>query len=298
VVEVNGLIANLLTLSRHSLPEAIRIAKETAPSDLHTFVDPQQLEHALLNLVLNAGDAMRRGGGSLTVRSASRRIDGSEAAERQVAPGRYVEIRIEDTGVGMDQATLSRAVEPFFTTKEFGSGSGLGLSIVYGFARQSGGALDIASTPGIGTAVALLLPASAAPPKADSARAPTAAPRTASRLVLLVEDDADVRTVIRRQLTEIGHMVIEAPAGDEALAIVGSAPELSVLVTDIVMPGAMDGRRLAELARQRRPELRVVLVTGYAEGLEGERDRLRPFTVVRKPCTKEELAAAIEGAPR
>jgi CheY-like chemotaxis protein len=118
-----------------------------------------------------------------------------------------------------------------------------------------------------------------------------------SRLVLLVEDDADVRTAIRRLLTDIGHMVIEAPAGDEALAIIDSVPELSVLVSDIVMPGAMDGRRLAELAKQRRPALRVVLVTGYAEGLDAHGGRHRAFTVLRKPCTKEELAAAIETAP-
>jgi CheY-like chemotaxis protein len=118
-----------------------------------------------------------------------------------------------------------------------------------------------------------------------------------SRLVLLVEDNADVRTAIRRQLTDIGHMVIEAPAGDEALAIIDDAPELSVLVSDIVMPGAMDGRRLADLAKQRRPGLRVVLVTGYADGLDAQGGRHRSFTLLRKPCTKEELATAIETAP-
>jgi CheY-like chemotaxis protein len=199
----------------------------------------------------------------------------------------------------MDQATLARVFEPFFTSKQFGAGSGLGLSVVYGFVKQSGGAVHIASTPGRGTTVTLLLPASPVPSRSDARR--RQGPRQgagSSCLVLLVDDDADVRTVIRRQLTDIGHMVMEAPAGDEALAIIDNVPELSVLVSDIVMPGAMDGRRLAELAKQRRPKLRVVLVTGYADGLDVQDGQYRTFTVLRKPCTKEELAAAIETAPQ
>lgn len=298
IVEVNSLIANLLALSRHSVPKTIRISTEPAPFELHTRVDPEQLEHAFLNLVLNARDAMPRGG-SLVVHSVSRLIHKAEAAELELVPGRYVEVRVRDTGKGMDQATLSRIFEPFFTTKPFGSGSGLGLSVVYGFVKQSGGSVRISSTPGRGTTVTLLLPASPAPTRPDAHPLPGSRPSVgSSRLVLLVEDDADVRTVIRRQLTDIGHMVIEAPTGDEALGIVDGVPELSVLVSDIVMPGAMDGRRLADLAKQRRPGLRVVLVTGYAAGLDVQGGRHRSFTVLRKPCTKEELAAAIEMAPQ
>jgi signal transduction histidine kinase len=298
IVEVNRLIDNLLSLSRHSLPKVIRISTQPAPFELHTRVDPEQLEHAFLNLVLNARDAMPRGG-SLVVHTGSRLVHNSEATELELTPGRYVEIRVEDTGVGMDQATLSRVFEPFFTRKQFGAGSGLGLPMVYGFVKQSGGAVPISSTPGRGTTVTLLLPASPAPPRPDAHQ--WQGPRQSvgsSRLVLLVEDDADVRTVIRRQLTDIGHMVIEAPAGDEALTIIDEVPELSVLVSDIVMPGAMDGRSLAHLAKQRRPGLRVVLVTGYADGLDVQ-DGLHPsFTLLRKPCTKEELVAAIETAQK
>ena len=298
IVEVNGLIANLLSLSRHSLPKSISISREPALFDLHTRVDPQQLEHAFLNLVLNARDAMPRGG-SLVVHTASRLIHQAEAAEFQVRPARYVEIRIKDTGKGMDKATVLRVFEPFFTTKQFGSGSGLGLSMVHGFVKQSGGAVDIDSTPGKGTTVTLLLPASQAQTRLDARQLPGSRSRVgSSRLVLLVEDDPDVRTVIRRQLTDIGHMVIEVPAGDEALAVIDGVSELSVLISDIVMPGAMDGRRLADLAKQIRPDLRVVLVTGYAEGLDMHGGRHRSFTVVRKPCTKEELAAAIDTAPQ
>jgi CheY-like chemotaxis protein len=271
---------------------------QPAPFELHTRADPEQLEHALLNLVLNARDAMPRGG-RLAVHSASRLVHNAEAAEREVTPGRYVEIRVEDTGVGMDQETLSRAFEPFFTSKQFGAGSGLGLSVIYGFVKQSGGAVHISSTPGKGTTVTLLLPASPAPTRPDAHQVQGSRHGGgSSRLVLLVEDDADVRTAIRRQLTDIGHMVIEAPAGNEALAIIDDVPELSVLVSDIVMPGAMDGRHLAQLAKQRRPGLRVVLVTGYAGELEVQAGRHQAFTVLRKPCTKEELAAAIETAPQ
>jgi signal transduction histidine kinase/CheY-like chemotaxis protein len=298
IVEVNSLIASLLSLWHPTLPSAIRISRQPAAFQLYTRVDREQLEHAVLNLVLNARDAMP-GGGSLVVHSASRLIHNTEAAELELTPGRYVEIRVEDTGTGMDQATLSRAFEPFFTSKEFGAGSGLGLSVVYGFVKQSGGAVHMTSSPGRGTTVTLLLPASPAPSRSDARRLQGSHQSVgSSRLVLLVEDDTDVRTVIRRQLTDIGHMVIEAPAGDEALAIIDDVPELSVLVSDIVMPGAMDGRRLADLAKQRRPKLRVVLITGYAEGLDVQGGRQGAFTVLRKPCTKEELAAAIETAPQ
>jgi CheY-like chemotaxis protein len=298
IVEVNSLIANLLSLSRHSLPLTIHISRQPAPFELHTRVDAEQLEHAFLNLVLNARDAMP-GGGNLVVHTASRLVHNAEAAELELTPGRYVEIRVEDTGTGMDQATLTRVFEPFFTKKQFGAGSGLGLSVVYGFVKQSGGAVHIDSSPGRGTTVTLLLPTSPAPSRPDVHHAQRARQTVvSSRLVLLVEDDADVRTVIRRQLTDIGHMVIEAHAGDEALTIIDDVRELSVLVSDIVMPGVMDGRRLAHLAKQRRPGLRVVLVTGYAEELDVQNGRQRSFTVLRKPCTKEELAAAIETAPQ
>jgi CheY-like chemotaxis protein len=295
VVEINSLLGNLISLSRHFLPLTIPIS-ELAPFELYTRVDRDQLEQAFINLVLNARDAMPRGG-SLMVHTASRLVHKAEAAELELTPARYVEIRVKDTGKGMDRATLSRVFEPFFTTKRFGTGSGLGLSMVYGFVKQSGGAVHIDSTPGRGTTVTLLLPASPSPTRPDAHPLPGARPSAgAARLVLLVDDDADVRTAIRRLLTEIGHVVIEATAGEEALAIIDAAPELAILVCDIVMPGAMDGRRLAELARQRRPGLRVVLVTGHADGLEVQDGRQPPFTVLRKPCTKEELAAAIETA--
>jgi CheY-like chemotaxis protein len=205
---------------------------------------------------------------------------------------------VEDTGTGMDEVTRSRAFEPFFTSKQFGSGSGLGLSMVYGFVKQSGGAVYINSEPGKGATVTLLLPASVTPTGFDllqsrGQRASVSSPR----LVLLVDDDAEVRSVIRRQLQDIGHIVIEAAVGDKALAVIDNNPQVSVLVSDIVMPGAINGRRLAKLAKQRRPGLRVVLVTGFADGVEVQGAQDRSFTLLRKPSTKDELAAAIEAPP-
>jgi signal transduction histidine kinase/CheY-like chemotaxis protein len=306
IVEVNNLIANLLSLSRPSLPSSIRFSTQPAPFELYARVDSEQLEQAFLNLVLNARDAMP-GGGSLMVHSASRLIHNTEAGARQIVPGRYVEIRVEDNGTGMDEATRSRAFEPFFTSKQAGSGSGLGLSMVYGFVQQSGGTAYIDSAPGKGTTVTLLLPASLVPTGSDLLRSrgpgvsAHAAPRGrvgSPRHVLLVDDNSDVRAVIRRQLHDMGHIVIEAAAGDKALAAIDKNPQISALVSDIVMPGAINGRRLADLAKQRRPELRVVLVTGYADGLDVKAAQGRSFTVLRKPCTKDELAAAIEAAPQ
>jgi signal transduction histidine kinase len=291
IVEVNRVIANLL--ARHAMPDMIHVSTETSDDELFTRVDAKQLEHALVNLVLNARDAMA-GGGSLVIRSSQRQLNHADAASLEVTPRTYVELRVADTGAGMDEATRSRVFEPFFTTKPDKSGTGLGLSMVYGFVRQSGGAVDISSAPGAGTVVTLLLPL--CPPPAHGAAPLPGRRESGGHLVLLVDDNAEVRAVLRRQLDEIGHEVIEAPNGEEALAIIDRVPELAVLVSDVIMPGAMDGRRLAALARQRRPELRVVLVTGYAEGLDEAADR--PFTLLRKPCTKEELVAAIAAPPR
>lgn len=250
------LIESFLRLLCRSLPELVRISSKPWPGNLHTHVDPQQLEHVLLNLALNARDAMPQGG-KLVIRTESRELSGAAAAACDVSPGTYVEILVEDTGNGMDAITLSRAFEPFFTTKQFGTGSGLGLSMVYGFVKQSGGAVRIHSRPGEGTIVALLLPASAASTETEAAAPPSTPPHPrASRFVLLVEDDAEVRKVIRRQLADLGHIVIEAAAGEEALVIVESVPELSILVSDIVMPGSMDGRKLARLVREKRPRAR------------------------------------------
>jgi signal transduction histidine kinase/CheY-like chemotaxis protein len=293
-IEVNAIVGNILTLLRRSLPAHIAVVTETERGELFSMVDPAQLENALLNLALNARDAMPQGG-TLVIRSASRRIGGKEAAELDIADGRYVAICVEDNGTGMTPETLARVFEPFFTSKEFGTGSGLGLSTIYGFAKQSGGAVRIRSQFGVGTAVTLFL--REGPPADAATEEPAHRTQRAAgirHVALLVEDDPDVRTVIRRQLTELGHLVIEASGGKDALNIVENIDELSLLVSDIMMPGDLDGRRLAERARALRPDIRVILITGYAERLDddaGER-----FVILDKPCSKEELAAAIDEA--
>lgn len=293
-IEVNAIVGNILTLLRRSLPAHIAVITETERGELFSMVDPAQLENALLNLALNARDAMPQGG-TLVIRSASRRIDEKEAAELDIVDGRYVAICVEDNGTGMAPETLARVFEPFFTSKEFGAGSGLGLSTIYGFAKQSGGAVRIRSQLGVGTAVTLFL--REGPPVDATAEEPAHRTQRAAgirHVALLVEDDPDVRTVIRRQLTELGHLVIEASGGKDALNIVENIDELSLLVSDIMMPGDLDGRRLAERARALRPDIRVILITGYAERLDdgaGER-----FVILDKPCSKEELTAAIDEA--
>lgn len=293
-VEVNGVITNILTLLRRSLPAGISVETSSSGGELYSTVDPAQLESALLNLALNARDAMAQHG-TLLIRARHEVVPEKEAAELEIAAGRHVAITVEDTGTGMDAATLARVFEPFFTSKEFGSGSGLGLSMVYGFARQSEGAVRIRSQVGVGTAVTLLLREGHPLPDA-----PKEAPRKASsvgatrHVALLVEDDADVRTVLRRQLTDLGHLVIEASGGREAINILDNVREISLLVSDIMMPGDLDGRRLAERTRRLRPDVRVILITGYAERLDERDEGGGDFPVVGKPCAKEELAAAID----
>lgn len=293
-VEVNGVITDILTLLRRSLPAGIGVETSSSGGELYSMVDPAQLENALLNLALNARDAMPQSG-TLLIRARHETVSEKEATELEIAAGRYVAISVEDTGTGMDAATLARVFEPFFTSKEFGSGSGLGLSMVYGFARQSEGAVRIRSQVGVGTAVTLLLregrPLPDAPKEAPRRPASVGATR---HVVLLVEDDADVRTVLRRQLTDLGHLVIEASGGNEAINILDNVREISLLVSDIMMPGDLDGRRLAERTRRLRPDVRIILITGYAERLDERDESGASFPVVGKPCTKEELAAAID----
>lgn len=296
VIEVGKLIDDLIRLLRRSLPETIAIAFEAPAAPLHIRVDSNQLESALLNLALNARDAMPMGG-RLRFAIETTHIDGDRAAPFEIPPGRYVTVQVQDTGTGMDDATLARVFEPFFTRKTFGSGSGLGLSMVYGFVRQSGGGVRIDSRPGGGTMVILALPVAEA--GAETAEIPAAPPPPAAtgdgKLVLLVEDEDDVRAVIRRQLTDLGYLVIEANNGDEAARLIDQVPDLSVLVSDVVMPGGMGGPALAEHARRRRPDLRVVLISGYALGLEDKTADATGAPLLRKPFAKDALAAVIEG---
>ncbi|MEN9427837.1 MAG: hypothetical protein RLZZ220_2186 [Pseudomonadota bacterium] len=289
-VEVGALVHDMTPLLARSLNERITMQLDLPTEKLYALVDPHQLENALLNLAINARDAMPDGG-HLGIGVARRHVSASLALLVEVPAGDYVQFDVSDSGGGIAPEILSRVFEPFFTTKSFGTGSGLGLSMVYGFIRQSGGNIRILSTPGKGTNVRFILPMTDARP-APPAPVAEAPPVTANgnRLVLLVEDEPEVRKVIRLQLTELGHPVLEAANGLEARAMLEAVDDIAILVSDTVMPG-LGGRELAAFARQLRPALPILLITGYATGPAPAATPDVP--TLRKPFDRAALAAAL-----
>ena len=293
-VEVVALIGSLEMLLRRSLPESINLRILPGRTRLFALTDPHQLENAILNLALNARDSMVAGG-ELTIGVARRRIDADTALEMEIGAGDYVQVTVSDTGAGMDASTLAHAVDPFFTTKAFGSGSGLGLSMVYGFARQSGGALLLSSVPSRGTEVLLLLPQGGAAATEEDEVAALADSVANRYLVLLVEDDTEVRKIVRKQLTDLGYPVIEARDGAEALRVLDGVAEISIVISDLVMPGGVDGRLLANRVRKTRPGVGVLLMSGYPTDLWKEGEDLE---LLAKPFSKQELSKALERCVR
>ena len=297
-VDANALIGGLGDLLQRTLGEPIALRTILADGIWNAYVDPNQLESALLNLALNARDAMPRGG-RLIIETANRRLKATEAsafAER-VEAGEYVMIAVMDTGVGMDAQTLTRAFDPFFTTKEVGKGTGLGLSQVYGFCRQSGGHVQIESEPGRGTTVRMFLPRQTDPSSGLAARNRAEFDRPGGReSILLVEDDDGVRAYATEALRELGYRVAEASSGRAALSVLDAAPNLDLLLTDVVMPGDYNGRELADEAQRRRPGLRVLFMTGYSRDAIMRHGRLDPgIHLLGKPFSMEELAAKVRG---
>ena len=292
-VEINEIVHGMSRLIRRSLPGNVTVAIITHEAELRALTDPCQLESALLNLALNARDAMPRGG-ELRIECALQQLDADEALSLELAPGPYAQIAVSDNGTGMDSETLARVFEPFFTTKEFGIGSGLGMAMVYGFIRQSGGGVRIRSRQAVGTTVALLLPQATAPVSPRRARADDV-DGGKSRLVLLVEDDDKVREVVRKQLSALGYAVLEAESGHEAADMVENIPAIGLVLSDIVMPGGMDGRALARFVRRFRPALPVVLMSGYAHRSRPPQE-LPAFQVLDKPFSPQALADALRRA--
>ncbi|MGH2342898.1 PAS-domain containing protein [Segnochrobactraceae bacterium EtOH-i3] len=293
-VDVPALIAGVSQLLRRSLPGNIILnCSGDAGEGYPALVDPHRLEDAIVNMAINARDAMPEGG-MLTLATAFRTVKQGPAGET-LAPGDYVRLTVSDTGSGMNAETAAHAFEPFFTTKPFGRGSGLGLSMVYGFVKQSGGAIVLNSAPGRGTSVEIFLPRARgmAVPLAEPPVEASPAPQGSGELVLLVEDDDDVRQIIRRQLVELGYGVLEARAGTEALALMAAVADIRIVVSDIVMPGGVDGRALAERARRDRPELHVVLVSGYSGPDDDTRPAAGQTPILRKPFGVADLAAAL-----
>jgi signal transduction histidine kinase len=286
-VDVSCLVNNMAEMLQRTLGPAIEIGMEFRDDLALVGVDPNQLELALLNLALNARDAMPRGG-RLTVTARPEKVEARNA--HNLNPGDYVCVAVADTGIGMDEATLKRAAEPFFTTKEVGKGTGLGLSMVYGLAAQSGGIAAITSQLGVGTRVEVWLPVAdggSVLPSLPVAPAAAAAPRSYS--ILLVDDDPRVAESTAAMLDYLGHRVLLASSAIDALEVIGSKSEVDLVITDHAMPG-MTGTELAGRIRRARPDLPVVLSTGYAE-LPATKDA----SVLRlnKPYRMDKLEALI-----
>jgi CheY-like chemotaxis protein len=286
-VNVAKLLSGMVEMLRRSLGPTIEIVMEFGDDLALIRVDPNQLELALLNLALNARDAMPRGG-RLQIGAQNRSVEAGNP--EQLESGRYVAIVVTDTGQGMDEITLRRAAEPFFTTKGVGKGTGLGLPMVYGLAAQSGGSARMSSQVGIGTTVELSFPIAEVPTAAEPQRAPLPSENaSASYAILLVDDDPAVTAATAAMLEQLGHHVRTATSGAAALAVIDEMPTLDLVVTDHAMAG-MTGMELADRIRHTRPDMPIVLATGYADvPIVDSADMLR----LHKPYRLDRLAAAI-----
>jgi signal transduction histidine kinase/CheY-like chemotaxis protein len=260
-------------------------------------VDPAQLQSAVLNLALNARDATPEGG-SLTVEVRNATLDkGSADIDDEVRPGDYVMVAVTDTGKGMTSDVAARAFEPFFTTKDVGKGTGLGLSMVYGFVKQSGGAMKLHSEPGQGTVVKLYLPRAGSPQATEPPSSDRPAAPGGSETILLVDDDDMVRSYVEMELKKLGYRVLSARDGSAALKVLRGAGEIDLLLTDIVMPGGMFGNQLAEEALRLRPGLRVLFTSGYSEDPAVLRNPSDPgVQLLKKPFRRQDLAQAVRAA--
>jgi PAS domain S-box-containing protein len=295
-IDANRLVAGMEEMIRRSVGPAITVSAVTAGGLWTTMVDPNQLENALLNLCINARDAMPEGG-RLTIETGNKWLDQRAASERDLSPGQYVSLCVSDTGSGMTPEAARRAFDPFYTTKPIGMGTGLGLSMVYGFARQSGGQSRIYSEPGYGTTVCLYLPYY--PGEAENGDGPgkfVEAPRTGQgETVLVVDDEPTVRMLVTEVLEDLGYAAIEAGDGPAGLRVLRSNTRIDLLVTDVGLPGGMNGRQLADAAREHRSGLKVLFITGYAENAVVGNGHLEPgMHVLTKPFAMEALASRIK----
>ncbi|MFI4980460.1 MAG: ATP-binding protein, partial [Nevskiales bacterium] len=275
-----------------ALGETVKVEIAPAVELWHCQTDPHQLETAILNLAINARDAMPDGG-ALTLATANRRVGESAASRWGAKAGDYVVVSVTDTGTGMTPEVLSRVFEPFFTTKEIGKGTGLGLSQVYGFARQSGGFVTIDSQPGLGTTVFIHLPR-IAPARTEAVGvAPPLEESSGRGVILVVEDDADVRLTTCSMLRELGYSVREAESGPAALRILAVDHSIDLVFSDVIMPDGMSGIDLARELKARRPSLPVLLTSGYTAQRIVPEAIANGLAVLRKPFSMPELGQSI-----
>jgi PAS domain S-box-containing protein len=289
---INRLVADMTELLTRTLGPHVRIDNELAPDVWDALVDPAQLENALLNLAINARDAMKEGGTLSIVTSNEMLTDVAAMRHPTLSPGDYVVITVRDTGAGMTPEVLDRAFEPFFTTKDSTRGSGLGLSMVYGFVKQSGGHIEIRSEVGQGTSVLLHLPrAIHAVSKALEEEDCTAALQGDGETILVVEDDDEVRTVIVGTLKALGYVVRQAPSAAEAQAMLDEGLRPHLLLTDVLQPNGKDGIQFAQEVHEAFPQCAILLMSGYTEdAMERNKKLEKPFALLRKPFGKAELS--------
>jgi PAS domain S-box-containing protein len=295
-VDVGALIGRMENLLGSMLMETISIRVSVPDGLWHAFADPAQLENALLNLALNARDAMPQGGAlSIEAENVELASNGLPAGS-DIVPGSFVRIRVADTGTGMPPEVLQRAFEPFFTTKEVGKGSGLGLSMVYGFVKQSGGHIEIDSAPDRGTRVDLYL-RKTEPERVAEAPKGEVRVRGGGQTILIVEDNPEVREIAAGFLKKLGYRVIETASGPAALAIIESNQAVDLLFTGIVMPGAMSGVELARKALGLKPGIKLLFAMGYAEEVaSGGSAHAMGGEILNKPYRKDDLARAVRDA--
>ncbi len=296
-IVVNRLLAEFAELVRRTVGPAIEVETVAAAGLWPALVDDNQLENALLNLCINARDAMPDGG-KITVETSNRWLDRRMAKEHGLDPGQYVAVCVSDTGTGIEKAYLDRVFDPFFTTKPIGEGTGLGLSMVYGFARQSNGHVRIYSEVGQGTMVCIYLPRHHGDEEqpADLAQAAHMPEVDGGGTVLVIDDEPSVRMLIVDALSDLGYGCLEAQDGPSGLRILQSRGGIDLLITDVGLPGGMNGRQVADAAREINGEMRVLFITGYAENAVLNHGHIeRGMEVLTKPFAVDELARRVTG---
>lgn len=282
--DVNRLLLGMEELVRHSVGPMVEL-EVVAAQDLNlTKVDPSQLENAVLNLCINSRDAMMPGGGKLRLVTANRYVSGAMAKESEMQPGEYIALSVTDTGTGMPPEVVARVFDPFFTTKPLGEGTGLGLSMVYGFVRQSGGQVRVHSKPGAGTTICLYLPRHTGALRDEAGAEALAIESGQGETVLLIEDEHALRVIVEEVLRDAGYRVLTAQDGPAGLQLLNSDMKVDLLVTDVGLPGGLNGRQVADAARVGRPGLKVLFITGYADTAAVGNGRLDPgMEVMTKP---------------
>ncbi len=292
-IDLNNALEDMSEMLQRAIGETVEVRMHLAPGPAVVEADIDQFETAILNLAVNARDAML-GGGVLTIETEAVRLDDDPRTASEAPPGDYLRVSVSDTGVGMTPEVCARAIEPFFTTKEVGAGTGLGLSMVYGFMKQLGGLARLHSEVDHGTCVSLLFPRTDAASRAAVPTVDTSTPIGDGETVLVVEDDPNVRQVTVSRLESLGYRVRIAIDGKSALDALARAPEVQLALVDVVMPGGMDGHALADEINKRWPNVRIVLTSGYSPRMATDAGRgSRPF--LPKPASRAQLALTVHG---